>query len=520
METQFVEFTEAVGAWPVGHIEAMRSAVAQGYITAGQAKPSDAMAHMRVSLQADTSKRLDVFEERVLTTISKIGGGNGNGNGNGPTPKPPGSNSGVNFNTLANGDHPADETKNLCLADALRCIYLCQDRNVDTSVTTMARLRLRHYVDGLASYTMDPNSGQLVVQIERSIGDRGEGLETITRTGTDSVSGGPSYGFTLKPTYIDTPFAIASEQEVFASAVERIPVSSGNEVIWPALDQYNPPQIVGGVMQAAAFAGITLQYKGETVNRVASDALTNTITFKIADLTGMTTFSRNYIVDNYMGMDRIIVQRFGDAFAWIEDLVTMFGDGINKPEGFTNSPACIKITRNKGAGVAQIVYEDIVAMMSQLSSAVWRKARWLTNQTTMSQLLSIKDASGNRVFLPNAMVAQSDVPSLIKDTASDVTRNRPMGVMQGLPVFFSEKLPQLGGTGDLCLVAPSQYGLAQRSGLEVAVSDQAFWIQDEIGYRFKLRHDGKSLWRKPYIQADSPTNPSAGTKVSPFLILV
>ncbi len=92
--------------------------------------------------------------------------------------------------------------------------------------------------------------------------------------------------------------------------------------------------------------------------------------------------------------------------------------------------------------------------------------------------------------------------------------HRPMGDLLGFPVYFSEKVAVLGSTGDLNLVAPSQYGYARRSGMEVAVSEHFYFDTDRIAYRMKQRHDGKSLWRAPYIQADG-----SSTNVAPFVML-
>ena len=51
------------------------------------------------------------------------------------------------------------------------------------------------------------------------------------------------------------------------------------------------------------------------------------------------------------------------------------------------------------------------------------------------------------------------------------------------------------------------------------MSEHYYFLNDLIAYRFKQRHDMKSLWRAPYIQADNIATPGSGTQVSPFVIL-
>ena len=106
-----------------------------------------------------------------------------------------------------------------------------------------------------------------------------------------------------------------------------------------------------------------------------------------------------------------------------------------------------------------------------------------------------------------SIIGQSSV-----DNAALVTR--PAGTLFGFPLYVSEKVPVLGTAGDISLVDPSQYGYAKRQGLEVGLSEHFLFDTDQIAYRFKLRHDAKSLWRAPYTQADGKS-----TKVSPFIIL-
>ncbi len=508
----FIEFTQDIGSWKTGEIHDLPDGVGRAFVAGTQAKESDAVSHLRASTASEMAKFKADLMETVRSVVTPQAGNQQQSR------KPPGTGQGVDYGKVSQGEYTGtpgfEADKNRCFTDALRSIFLINARDVDPALQLYARNRMRGYSEEFTEYQFNADSGEFTSTVTRSLANGG--LETIKRTGTDSLSGGATYGFTLKPDYIGSLYKIAREQEVFASATRRIPVSQGNEVIWPNLNQFSAPTKINGIPQAAVFGGITMSYVGETTARVSSDGAVQENRFKVDDLTGMTDFSRDYIVDNYIAMDSEIVSQFGAAVAWIEDWVTIRGDGVAKPQGFFNANAAI--TQIRGTS-NHIEYEDIVNMMSKLSAMCWMNARWLTNVTCLPDLVAIKNHAGSYVYQPNALLSQAMRPSVIDGSTADEMVMRPMGSMIGIPVYFSEKLPILGTTGDLSLVCPYQYGLAERSGLEVGVSDQFYFSTDRIAYRFKKRHYGKSLWPGPYIQADNVATPASGTKVSPFILL-
>ena len=92
------------------------------------------------------------------------------------------------------------------------------------------------------------------------------------RTGTESLSGGATYGFAVKPEWYGSLFEIPIEQQAFVSGAFQVPVGNALEFKWPALDQYKAPTTAGGVTQSAIYAGFQLFYKGEITQRTYSDA--------------------------------------------------------------------------------------------------------------------------------------------------------------------------------------------------------------------------------------------------------
>lgn len=513
----FVEFLQPFGAWAVGACTNIGNAdVARSLIAAGQAKEIDADSFLQTSQASELAK----FRSEMMSTIKEV-----LGQSRSATTGPPGGKELVdtlNLDSAKVGEPVFEEKKGQGFSDVLRCIHAVGSRGCPAEIVDYASKRLRHlYTEERVDYKLNHQTGKMDSIVTRHLD--GGGTETITRTGTDSMGGGATYGFTVKPTYLGDMFRIAREREAFASACRHIPVGSGVEVKYPSLGQYSAPTLLNGIPQAAVFSGISLSYKGETAARVESDGTAEEIEFKIVDLTGATSFSRDYIVDNFISMDSVITGLFGDAMAWVEDWVTIRGNSVGTIQGYFNSAALIQGGGGSGgtgrANANKIASDDLGWMLSHLAGQCERGARWIAHRSTIPQLFILNNAAGTPVFQPNASIVQSDPLSIMAQGSGNDSTYQSAGTLLGMPIFFTEKVPQLGTPGDITLVCPSQYGLAERAGLEIGMSDQFYFSTDKIAYRFKKRHDGRSLWRAPYQDASAINTGGAAWQVSPFIML-
>ncbi len=509
----YVEFLQKWGDYPVGHIRDVSDKLGGVLIDEGQAKASDFQNFTTRSIESAVTKATASLTEEMRSAFQSQ---------KTETKGPPNGGGGVDFQTISTGTIAAeDEKKKHCFTDALRCIHFAQGRDTPSDLRQFAVQRLRHvYAEEQIEYKMDEATGKFNSHVTRNLPNGG--TEQIIRTGTDSLSGGATYGYSIKPNYLGDLFMIAREREVFASAARAIPMPNGIETKYPALGQYSPPTVSNGnLINPAVFGGITLAYVGETTARPESDAVMEEIQFKAVDMVGATSFSRDYIVDNFIAMDSVVTGMFGNAMAWMEDWMTINGPGNGVPQGWFNSSATIiggaasgnatRVTANK------IASEDLGWMLSHIAPC---PARWIAHRSTIPQLFILNNAAGTPVFQPNASIVQSDPLSILSKTNNGKDVYSTGGMLLGLPIFFTEKVPQLGATGDISLVCPSEYGLAERETFEVGMSEHFYFSTDKIAYRFKKRHDGRSLWRAPYTDASGgPTSPTTGWQISPWIML-
>ncbi len=513
-----LEFIQPFGDWKPGDIVSesapgvsISETTGRSFIAQGIAKESSDGAQLRAMMLKESERTraelLDLTRSSLQTKTTTTGPPNGGG--------------GVDFTQISTGTTAAeDKKKEHCFTDALRCIHFAQARDTSPDVRQFAIDRLRHvYAEEQVEYKMDPNTGKFNSHVTRNLPNGGQ--EQIIRTGTDSLSGGATYGYSIKPNYLGDLFRIARESEVFASATRAIPMPNGIETKYPSLGQYSAPTISqGNIINPAVFGGITLSYVNETAARPESDANMEEIEFKAVDMVGATSFSRDYIVDNFIAMDSIVTGMFGDAMAWMEDWMCIRGPGNGVPQGYFNSSAAIIGGPNSNAreDSTDIRSEDLGWMLSHLAPCP--NPRWISHRSCIPKLFILNNSAGTPVFQPNASIVQSDPLSILNKSNASASTYTTAGTLLGLPIFFTEKVPQLGTPGDISLVCPNQYGLAERETFEVGMSEHFYFSTDKIAYRFKKRHDGRSLWRAPYIDASGgPTSPTTGWTISPFILL-
>ncbi len=485
-----IRLTAAYAGHPEGAVlDIEEEPVARAYITAGKAVESNSAEHLSAMLRSEreeTQRMFDTLKKDLAASVAATPS-------NGPpsrgmvrddqgVPIPEGA-------TVTPGESSVDRGE-LCFGDMLNCIMVESSPRFEHSHRERSATRLRSlYSQEIQTYD---RSGK-----------------PVERAGTESLGGGATYGYLVKPEFYGSLFEIAIEDSCFEPYTFSVPIGNSLELHWPALDQY----LTAASGQSAAYAGVSVLRKGETDTRPKTDAKLRNITYKVTDLTGFTQLSRDLIADNYIAADAMIQRLFARAIVWKKDYEFLRGDGVGKPLGVLNSPALLTQTRDTASHVK---FEDLIGMISIMHGSSYKKSMWLAHQSTYTDLYAISTHAGANTyaFQPNSAVTQAMEAALIAQTKSTMPdmKFQAAGTLLGRPIFFTEKLPALGTTGCLLLVDPSQYGVATRMGLEVGISEHFLFDTDQIAFRFKIRNDGQPLWLSYY------TDPTS-TKYSPFVQL-
>ena len=225
-----IQFTQDWQSFKTGDIsDDLHPDIARGIISAGQAKESDPMSFVRSSLGSELKKMREeqaTANEALRTALlsgraaNTAGPPNGTGTGNGTTPD---TGDGVmraindaNIQTIRGTSSAVDreleniKKKGCGFSRALKLIEVAghPERYAGSpNAVHHASQVLQAMSYGAREYAFNDNSGEFT-ETERNILPGG-GVETITRTGTDSLSGGSTYGFALKPEYLGSLFEIS-----------------------------------------------------------------------------------------------------------------------------------------------------------------------------------------------------------------------------------------------------------------------------------------------------------------------
>lgn len=489
-----IEFTSDVpGVATKGDVVDMLEGAASAFVAAGQARSSDVMTLVGRSLEGKLAEK----EAELSRKVEEL-----KGLQRSTTARAPGGDPGVEiaddpvYGATASADRDArgrsgDKSRNI--GDITRCIYL--QRSDDPGARQYATQRLEK------SYALQRTKWVDTTAVTGE--DWG-----IQRTGTESMTGAATYGYLVPPTFIQDVLKVQSEEAVVTGA-RKIPIGQGVDAKYPALDQFGTTT---GGKKSNYHAGVQLYRVTETQARTASDASLNELDFKVTDLTGFTKVSRNAMADSWYPLDTFLMDIFAQAFTWRDDFDYLWGTGAGEPLGMLSQAngalvAGGGVSGNAGRKTAnQILYDDLVWMMSKLHPNCWGGAYWVAHLSTLTYLIGIQSAAGTFVYQPNSLISQADRPTIYGP-------GRFQGTMLGFPVRFSEKASALGTQGDLNLVCPSMFGICEKPGLEVGLSDQFLFDTDQIAIRWKRRNDAKSLWRKFFTDY-------ANTTSSPFVQLV
>jgi HK97 family phage major capsid protein len=187
------------------------------------------------------------------------------------------------------------------------------------------------------------------------------------------------------------------------------------------------------------------------------------------------------------------------ALAFEEDYRFMAGTGAGEPLGFISCPAAVTSTAVTGQGANTIIVDNLAAMFARMLPSSLMNAIWIADIGTFPQLalMSVSGTLGNTspVWMNNGVIGA------------------PPAMIYGRPVYFTEKCPALGTTGDINFVDPSFYLIGDRQAITASASPHFAFSSDKIAYKIIERVDGR-----PWLQS-ALTPKNGGNTLSAFVQL-
>ena len=304
--------------------------------------------------------------------------------------------------------------------------------------------------------------------------------------GTDVPSDG---GFLVPEQFRSDLLLVTLEKSVIRPRATVIPMSSQTTII-PGVDSTSDASTVLGGIQtywvdeatapaesSSKFLGIRLDAKKLMCYLTAPSELP-------ADAPAF-----NAYIDQALPM----------ALAFEEDYRFMAGTGVGEPLGFINCSAAVIAPSASKLGASTIGVEDLAGMFCRMLPTSLTNAIWVADIGTFPQLAT--------------MAVQGAIANSAPVWMNNGVQGAPPISIYGRPVYFTEKCPALGTTGDITFLDPAYYLVGDRQMLTASQSEHFLFSSDKIAFKVLERVDGR-----PWIQsAITPKN--SGSTLSPFVQL-
>ena len=297
---------------------------------------------------------------------------------------------------------------------------------------------------------------------------------------------GETGGYLVPEEYREEILRIGVENSVVRNQSARVIPMNTPTLKIPALNQSsNENHLYGGVVA---------YWTGEGEEKTASEPKFKKIQLDVKKLIGLVVSSDELTDDAITSMGGLLQQMFGETLAFYEDEAFLQGNGVGKPLGVVDAPATVEVTR---AATNDVQTGDLIDMMVRFLRRGGSPV-WVMNHEVWEKILKLQDGNNNYIFFPGM--------------SGNITGGVPMS-LYGYPIIITEKLPQLGTSGDIILADFRYYLIGDRQRLTVDESMHHKFAEDETTWRFVQRVDGQ-----PWI--DSAVTPrSGGDSLSPFVKL-
>jgi HK97 family phage major capsid protein len=340
---------------------------------------------------------------------------------------------------------------------------------------------------------VSPDGGAADPQV-KSLGDfatavyRGDmkRLERVYSVKLNEASG-ENGGYLVPPIYEPQIMRMAIEGAIVRPRAD-VRTIRGREILLPAFD-YSGSYSEGNT---TALAGMTMDWVAEADTITATEVNFRQMHVVTHKMGKTIPISNELINDSAIALEQTITAMFGDAIAYTEDWNFLRGDGVGKPLGILNA-GCL-ITTGSTLTSTSVKLSEILTMLKRIPEESKRRAVWICN-----------------TFLQDALTAMNSETAGSVPMVQDVTQPGRYTLL-GIPVLFSEKMPEAFTEGGLLLADLSQYYVVDSGGIAIALSEHVYFSSDQVGIRVTKRVDGQPKWNSA-----RKSGRAASATVSPFV---
>jgi HK97 family phage major capsid protein len=322
--------------------------------------------------------------------------------------------------------------------------------------------------------------------IQQEFGVVGYGGKALVEgTGALDTVAGPSGGFLVPPEFSQDLIPLLYPYVILRRA--------GAKTYTMRSPQFYRPRLTGGA---------TASYIGETAAIPSSQQTFDQFSLLAKELTALVPVSRLLVEDSDPAVEDIIKTDMSQQIGLKEDKTFLTGTGSSTvPQGLLSRSDIQNITVVDTTNGDALTYDTIVDIETALDLANIPEVNriWIAHPKLRGTLRKIKDQNLRPIFSEFLDPQQS---TLLAGRPNG--NNVPQSTLFGKPFYTSTQLPTRTVNGhttyDLALVEVSQVVIGQLGGMEVAMSDEASFVdgsnntisafQSNLSlFRMVLRHD-------------------------------
>lgn len=300
---------------------------------------------------------------------------------------------------------------------------------------------------------------------------------------------GADGGFAIPAEMLTTILEPAYTTGALLSRVNRIPITNGNSIKYPVVDETSRAH-------GSRFGAVTSAWAGE-----GDQGPIGKVKFRAQELDLKKIIALGRVTDEMLedlpAADAILTRSFQGELQFRGEDAILNGTGNGQPLGILVSPSFVSQAIEGGQTIANTpanVVANVTKMKSRFPAHLWPQAVWLINQEFEPSLVmaTLGGTAAAPVYMPPGGFSAA-----------------PYGTILGAPVIPVEYCAAVGTPGDIVLAHLGSYDWAEKAaGPKVMSSAHVRFDFDEMAYRFTWRVDGQPQWRTavtPYKGALSRT---------------
>lgn len=320
-----------------------------------------------------------------------------------------------------------------------------------------------------------------------------EGLAHIKAPSGNNTLVDSEGGFLVHDQISNSILESAYESSSLATFCDKMPIGPGaNALVWPEFNDSN-----------RATAGSVGGFRAYRVNE-ASAATYSKANFKenrceVSKIM-VSVPATDEALEDAVQLEGIISRMAPVAIGDKLDDEVWNGTGGMQCQGILNSPSLVTVAIESGQTIANpVVSENIDNMFFRMPARNRRNAYWVINNDLYPHLQGLSRVVGTGgvpVWLPPGGLSQT-----------------PNGTLYGRPVIDALPCSAKGSVGDIAFVDFSEYALADKGGIQQAVSMHVLFLTAEQVFRFTYRVNGMPK------RSSAITIRNSSNTLSPFVTL-